>query len=700
MKKEGRAPYARASTMLLAGLSLSVGWGIRGNFGHEYGAAFAGCLAVITTCLLSGREDWRRRVLYFAFFGMLGWGFGGSISYMQVISYTHSGHWPSQLHGFFGLFYIGFLWAAIGGAGAALPAVADRDRLTQFFRPLLFVFGAWVLLGALQEPLARALQDAASKALDPGEQRHESPLYWFDADYLPACAALTGLCIFDLFDRRSKNAVFLPLVGGLGALLGWAVQEVLISLDLAGRVGAALTYHLGDPNAIYEKTGQAFGTEVLLTNWPQWFHYFPQHIGWFIGLVMGIATYFALFGKFRSGASLFAYMACGWMLCFLALPVLGSIPFAELGGLRMTAPRSDDWAGITGVFIGMTLWMFRNQLPQVAFASVVSGFIGGAGFSGIAWLKLMLVAPGNAAKYDAMAKSGVINPTTAQAAIEQWAPWQQQNWHSFLEQSYGFVNGIAVAVALALLASRVREQDDTAPVRRWTEACAAFFVLIALTYVNLVKNVAAWAEQLSPSVWRRTITLPNGATRTVEALWDLPFVGRWPGLDWVELTPTGYFNITYALFATAFLVLAWRHLRRPLSVVPKTALGKGQMLYLILLWAMVIGNFERALPGWRPQRLLTEWIIFVNAVICTVMVLLCPREEDIVMISVPESFTPLYRRAWRIGLMSMVVAVLFFFSMTRAVYGDFHAGHAGKNLRWGPNADWRTRPNLKHEPHR
>ena len=27
------------------GLSLSVGWGIRGNFGHEYGAMIAGALA-------------------------------------------------------------------------------------------------------------------------------------------------------------------------------------------------------------------------------------------------------------------------------------------------------------------------------------------------------------------------------------------------------------------------------------------------------------------------------------------------------------------------------------------------------------------------------------------------------------------------------------------------------------------------------
>jgi len=79
-------------TPTLTAFSLSIGWGIRGNFGHEYGAMIPGALAAMAAVLLSGREDWYRRIAYFAFFGALGWSFGGSISYMQVIAYTHSGH--------------------------------------------------------------------------------------------------------------------------------------------------------------------------------------------------------------------------------------------------------------------------------------------------------------------------------------------------------------------------------------------------------------------------------------------------------------------------------------------------------------------------------------------------------------------------------------------------------------------------------
>ena len=55
-----RPPSFRASAVLLVLLSLSIGWGIRGNYGHESGAMIPGALAAIAAALMSGREDWRR----------------------------------------------------------------------------------------------------------------------------------------------------------------------------------------------------------------------------------------------------------------------------------------------------------------------------------------------------------------------------------------------------------------------------------------------------------------------------------------------------------------------------------------------------------------------------------------------------------------------------------------------------------------
>ena len=139
---EASRPSRGIVFFFLTGLSLSVGWGIRGNFGHEYGAMIAGALAALAMVALSGREDWARRSAYFAMFGALGWSFGGSQSYMQVIAYTHSGHSPSVLYGFACLFVIGFLWAAPGGAGTAFVAYADHRRLTEMFAPMTAVFAA------------------------------------------------------------------------------------------------------------------------------------------------------------------------------------------------------------------------------------------------------------------------------------------------------------------------------------------------------------------------------------------------------------------------------------------------------------------------------------------------------------------------------------------------------------------------------
>ena len=103
--------------VLLGALSLSLGWGIRGNFGHEIGAAVPGALAAMAVVLASGRPDWWHRIAYFAMFGALGWSFGGSMSYGHVLAYTNSRHSGSVLYGFASLFLIGFLWAAMGGAG-------------------------------------------------------------------------------------------------------------------------------------------------------------------------------------------------------------------------------------------------------------------------------------------------------------------------------------------------------------------------------------------------------------------------------------------------------------------------------------------------------------------------------------------------------------------------------------------------------
>lgn len=734
-----KTPSWRPTSIFLIALSLSIGWGIRGNFGHEYGAMIGGVLAAIAAVLVSGREDWRARIPYVAMFGGLGWAFGGSISYMQVIAYTHSGHPDTVLYGFAATFLIGFLWAAMGGAGVALPLTADRDFLTRLFTPILWVFASWVVWSAPDWGVEAQIERTA-EGFNETEHRQESPLYWFDADWHKAFVAILALCAYDLWNRyaTARSATYLgaflipfrmagalALFAGLGALIG---QVVRYSLDSVGALWArtpipqpiswsnfsrsvadpsifdipaaeqtdrqaeliAKYADDADPIAEYGTAKDAFLADTF-TNWPQFFGDIPEHLGWIFGIIAGLAIYFAIFGKFRNGSALLMYMAVGWCIGFLLFPVVL--------GWRMTPPRADDWAGISGVVVATIIYMFRQGMIPVAYATIVSGFIGGIGFSGAVLLKLLMVWPGNkelagndtvvamwqslglgrAATQKELAKRGLEDANVTASPdliVETWTHWQSANWHSFYEQSYGFINGIAIAVVVALLSTRLWRADNKPRVRPWTEIAAIAFPLLLLLWLNLRKNVVEWVKK--------------------EAV---PLDMAMPWFESVVLPTQMWFNIMWLSLCAAFLVIAFVHIRRPIALIPKTWLGRGQLLFLVFLWAIVIANFERALVGFDASRLLTEGVIFINAAIVTVLVLILPREGDYA-IRVPKLTAPVrYARVTILWLIASAVVIYGEYRIVSYLYQDSYAGHAGEQFRFGDNAEWRVNPTSRTEEH-
>jgi len=374
--------------------------------------------------------------------------------------------------------------------------------------------------------------------------------------------------------------------------------------------------------------------------------------------------------------------------------------------LRMTPPRSDNWAGVTGVFVGASVWMWRNNLKPVAIASVISGTIGGIGFAGIQWIKQIMTSFGSP---QILEYKGILPGSPEFISItNSWARWQGQNWHSFLEQSYGFVNGVAIAVALGYLVTRINveknsEPDIEARKRRWTRAFAVLFILLGLTYFNVFKNVQVWSEQLNPAIWQSVVQHADGSKESVPAQWDAPYIGRLPGIDFLNTTPSGWFNLTWALLTMACILIVRRHYKSPLPLIPKSSLAKGQLIFLILLWIMVVANFERALTGWSPGRLLTEWVIFVNAIIATVLVLLLPKEEESFSIREEPDPKTVYRRYWIRTVAALVLSSLLFFGSIRLIYHypDFDKIKVwGNQTRFGPKATWRINPILINGEHK
>ncbi len=325
---------------LLAALSMSLAWRIRGQFGHEIGAAIAGALGALAIAILAGREDWQKRAPHFALFGALGWAFGGSISYMKVVGYCHSSDSASVLYGFAGLFLIGFLWAAIGGAGTALPALLEEERLTSVYGAVAAVFGLWFVadIGAgfyrmsggslgwrdsdwfqATVALVAALGLAAyRKRVDFGTSLivHMAAGWWagmlllvvvLDLHLNPprgenwaGCMGLfAGLIVFCLRQGLKDLAwmsVVTGLLGGIGFVLGQAIKLTLLSTGATLRLGAAG----GGWHSVME-----------------WIH----------GLLFGVALAIAMAPLLRRGPAVSSGTIPRWTRIFAVFFVLWVIPY-------------------------------------------------------------------------------------------------------------------------------------------------------------------------------------------------------------------------------------------------------------------------------------------------------------------------------------------------------------------------------------
>ena len=62
--------------MLLVAMSLGTAWAIRGQFGHEYGAAWAGAVGTLSILFVARRTDWYAKLFGAILAGAIGWGLG------------------------------------------------------------------------------------------------------------------------------------------------------------------------------------------------------------------------------------------------------------------------------------------------------------------------------------------------------------------------------------------------------------------------------------------------------------------------------------------------------------------------------------------------------------------------------------------------------------------------------------------------
>ena len=156
---------AAAWTVLAAAAAGAMGWGIRGQYGHETGAMIAGVLVSLVLVIRNCPRAALLPAARAAALGTIAMGFGGSMTYGQTVGLTHDaplvGHWAALRWGMLGLAIKGGLW--IGFAGLFLGVGLGRRRVG--WREMALVTLAMVALYALGIRLINRPFDPARRVL-------------------------------------------------------------------------------------------------------------------------------------------------------------------------------------------------------------------------------------------------------------------------------------------------------------------------------------------------------------------------------------------------------------------------------------------------------------------------------------------------------------------------------------------------------
>jgi hypothetical protein len=222
-------------TLLLTAAAGGMGWGIRGQYGHETGAMIAGVLvALVIGLLFCGRQSslFTARMVALTAVGI---SFGGSMTYGQTVGLTHDaelhGNWAALRWGMLGLFTIGAIW--IGFAGVLMGAALGRKRYRPLELLLLFIFliqlyflGVW-LFNEPFNPANRELpqiyfSDSWYWEPDKAELKPR-PEVW--GGLALALAALWLYVSVWKRDAMARNVgLFAIIFGGIGFTTGQSVQ--------------------------------------------------------------------------------------------------------------------------------------------------------------------------------------------------------------------------------------------------------------------------------------------------------------------------------------------------------------------------------------------------------------------------------------------------------------------------------------------
>lgn len=335
--------------------------------------------------------------------------------------------------------------------------------------------------------------------------------------------------------------------------------------------------------------------------------------------------------------------ACGLMLMLAAGWWLGQLLLVKLTGFHMQPKpggeyRSDAFAGCAGLLAVLLAYHYHHNNRAGIMLTLYGLMAGGLGF-----------AIGN-----------FIN-------IPDKVRWEPFWRHEFLrgfdhwkwtEQSFGLIMGAIVALgAHRLLRGGLSDGPEEArPARLRINELAAFALLAVIPWSNLYKNVVNWTKQ---------------GKLTAEPMFGLP--------------PWAWILILGAMLSVSVILALYRYRQNRLPLTPASPLGKGQLLFLFLMWVTAMGALLQAFPLASKGALFVHWSFWFTCALCTLLVMgLTGEAAEALEPGVDKS-----DRRWNVGLgfwcaivlSPALIALLSVATMKMQTKPD-----DGALLRFGPNA--------------
>ncbi len=235
--------------VLIVAMTLGTTWAIRGHFGHEQGASWAGGIGALALILVSQRKAWHDRMLGIILSAAVGWGAGGMMSYGIVVGYGRSLNFPNAAYGLLMLFVIGGLWGLLGGGMMGLAMNSTKEKRVNWG-----AISAEMVAGGLL--FYTFLITKHQVLMTP--PRHET---W--AICLGAGLAMLWYMARNHFYSPVRVAVITALGTGFGFAFGNFLQTLGTTLEINFNMWNVMEYSLGFFG------GGSMAYSVLSAEWPE-----------------------------------------------------------------------------------------------------------------------------------------------------------------------------------------------------------------------------------------------------------------------------------------------------------------------------------------------------------------------------------------------------------------------------------------------